>query len=179
MSFAVAVSLRSEFCTVKSYSRPLHFPWVLPYGPLIETGKFVLCRHSNSPLSPNEPGYGASPFTKHVCVSSCRVPSLIVWTQGVDEFITRGLNIVAWVLVFLLAPETKEYTLEELDSICEFPMLDGCCQSRVLICNSWRPYATIHLPQGRVHVQSHQISGLRPRHCLQRPLHRQTARLRM
>jgi hypothetical protein len=50
--------------------------------------------------------------------------------QGVDEFITRGLNIVAWVLVFFLAPETKEYTLEELDSICEFPMLDGCCQSR-------------------------------------------------
>ena len=97
---------------------------------------------------------------------------------GVDEFITRGLNIVAWVLVFFLAPETKEYTLEELDSICEFPMLDGFCQSRVLICNSWRPYATIHLPQGGVRVQSHQVSGFPPRHCLQRPLRRQTARLR-
>ena len=97
--------------------------------------------------------------------------------QGVDEFITRGLNIVAWMLVFFLAPETKEYTLEELDSICEFPTLGGCCQSRVLICNSWRPYATIRLPQGGVRVQSHQVSGLRPRHCLQRPLRRQTARL--
>jgi len=98
--------------------------------------------------------------------------------QGVDEFITRGLNIVAWVLVFFFAPETKEYTLEELDSICEFPMLDGCGQSRVLICNSWRPYATIHLLQGGVRVQSHQVSGLPPRRCLQRPLRRQTARLR-
>lgn len=98
--------------------------------------------------------------------------------QGVDEFITRGLNIVAWVLVFLLAPETKEYTLEELDSICEFPTLDACCQSGVLICNSWRPYATIHLPQGGIPVQSRQVLGLPPRHCLQRPLRRQTARLR-
>ena len=98
--------------------------------------------------------------------------------QGVDEFITRGLNIVAWMLVFFLAPETKEYTLEELDSICEFPMLDSCCQSRVLICNSWRPYATIHLPQGGVRVQSHQVSDLPPRRHLQRPLRRQTARLR-
>jgi len=98
--------------------------------------------------------------------------------QEVDEFITRGLNIVAWVLVFLLAPETKEYTLEELDSICEFPTLDACCQPRVLICNSWRPYATIHLLQGGIRVQSHQVSGLPPRYCLQRPLRRQTARLR-
>jgi hypothetical protein len=98
--------------------------------------------------------------------------------QGIDEFITRGLNIVAWVLVFFLVPETKEYTLEELDSICEFPMLDGCCQSWVLICNSWRPYAKIHLPQGEVRVQSHQVSGLPPRHCLRRPLRRQTAHSR-
>src|SRR5205814_533029 len=29
-------------------------------------------------------------------------------------------------------PETKEYTLEELDSICGFRMLDGSCQSRVI-----------------------------------------------
>jgi hypothetical protein len=87
--------------------------------------------------------------------------------QGVNKFITRGLNIVAWVLVFFWAPETKEYTLEELDSICEFPMLDGCWQSQVLICNSWRPYATIHLLQGGVRVQSHQVSGLPPRGCLQ------------
>jgi hypothetical protein len=48
----------------------------------------------------------------------------------VDEFISRGLNLVAWVLIFLFAPETKEYTLEELDSICEFPMLDDYCQFR-------------------------------------------------
>jgi len=102
----------------------------------------------------------------------------MVWTKGADEFITRGLNIVAWVLVFFLAPETKEYTLEELDSICEFPMLNGCCQFRVLIYNSWRPYATIPLLQGGLRVQSHQISYLPPRRCLQRPLRRQTARLR-
>ncbi len=50
------------------------------------------------------------------------VPSLKVWPR-VNEFITRGLNLVAWVLIFFLAPETKEYTLEELDSICEFRCL--------------------------------------------------------
>jgi hypothetical protein len=98
--------------------------------------------------------------------------------QGVDEFIARGLNIVAWLLVFFLAPETKEYTLEELDSICEYLMLDGCCQSRVLIGSSWCPYAKIHLPQGGVRVQSYQVLGLPPGRCLQRPLRGQTARLR-
>jgi hypothetical protein len=142
---------------------------VRPYGPLTETGKFVLCRPFNSPISPNGSFYGASPFDGHVCVSflpELSPPPNSV-DQGVDEFITRGLNIVAWVLVFFWAPETKEYTLEELDSICEFPMLDGCCQSRILICNSWRPYATIHLLQGGVRVQSHQVSGLPPRGCLQ------------
>lgn len=32
-----------------------------------------------------------------------------------------GLNVVAWILVFLFTPETKEYTLEELDSIFGVP----------------------------------------------------------
>jgi hypothetical protein len=50
------------------------------------------------------------------------IPFLKVWPMA-DEFITRGLNLVAWVLVFFLAPETKEYTLEELDFICGFQCL--------------------------------------------------------
>lgn len=33
-----------------------------------------------------------------------------------------GLNVVAFVMIFLLVPETKQRTLEELDSICkEYP----------------------------------------------------------
>jgi hypothetical protein len=33
-----------------------------------------------------------------------------------------GLNLIAFVLIFLFVPETKQYTLEELDQVCpSFP----------------------------------------------------------
>lgn len=31
-----------------------------------------------------------------------------------------GLNVIAFVMIFLWVPETKQRTLEELDYICEF-----------------------------------------------------------
>lgn len=35
-----------------------------------------------------------------------------------------GLNVIAFVMIFLLVPETKQRTLEELDSICTAPTHD-------------------------------------------------------
>jgi hypothetical protein len=56
-------------------------------------------------------------------------------------------------------------------------MLDGVA-SLVLIWYSWRPDATIYPSQGGLRVQSYKVLGLPARCCLQRSLHRQTARLR-
>jgi len=34
--------------------------------------------------------------------------------------IHRGLNVIAFVMIFFLVPETKQRTLEELDYVCEY-----------------------------------------------------------
>ena len=104
MSFAVAVSPRI---------RILH-PWIIQvvhptfHGcfltwPLIGIGKFVLCRHSNSPISPNGSCYGASPLDGHVCVSFYQSISPIVWTKGLTNsspggsILSRGCWYSFWL----------------------------------------------------------------------------------
>ena len=36
----------------------------------------------------------------------------------------RGLNVIAFLMIFLWVPETKQRTLEELDYICRSPVLE-------------------------------------------------------
>ena len=50
-----------------------------------------------------------------------RLTNVFGWSGALAFF--AGLNVVAFVMIFLWVPETKQRTLEELDYICEFGFL--------------------------------------------------------
>ena len=43
----------------------------------------------------------------------------IYWRDTLTTMDNRGLNVIAFVMIFLWVPETKQRTLEELDYICK------------------------------------------------------------
>lgn len=59
----------------------------------------------------------------------------------------RGLNVIAFVMIFLWVPETKQRTLEELDYICQY--LHQCeAGSSANAWNSRRAYKATHAVSG-------------------------------
>ena len=57
-----------------------------------------------------------------------------------DDLLESGLNIMSLVLIFLLVPETKRYTLEEIDYIFAIPTKKFIRYH----CNIWLPWFIRH-----------------------------------
>ncbi|CAF9917399.1 MAG: hypothetical protein GOMPHAMPRED_001243 [Gomphillus americanus] len=79
------------------------------------------------PLSHRELGMSSATAVTNVfaAVLSLTFPWLLSVLGTTGSFMLYGLlNVVAWVLVFLFVPETKQRTLEELDEVFSVPTND-------------------------------------------------------
>lgn len=99
MSFAVAVSPPTQIFVLMTFPSEAHrrlfrLSRVLFYGNRFETGQFFLCRHLNSPVSPNGSCYGSCPFVGHFCVSLFPNPSPTSMAMGLTLSSSQGDSIL-------------------------------------------------------------------------------------
>lgn len=78
------------------------------------------------PLSHREVGMSWAVATNlfWASVLSITLPAMLARMGALGVFcFYAGLNMVAFVMIFFLMPETKQRTLEELDYVCKLPRL--------------------------------------------------------
>ena len=71
-----------------------------------------------------------------------RLVSVFTLVGAVGFF--AGLNVLAFTMIFLWVPETKQRTLEELDYICGSPPFYSLSYLVLTECYSWCAYAATH-----------------------------------